>query len=426
MATQKEIQLRLQRFLELFETYPDGMAKREICEKLGIKIRTAEGMRNTLCQSGYVIETSGKGVGIWWRNKAAEKNEEMTESLAMPIHAEAAVYLYLIQTFPEKFTKESLFQKFRSFRAMTDENEKRLYASQSEKYAKIIELLIEEGHISFVKGEGGKEYIEPCKEASVCIPVMSTKPDQNFQEAAYALLDYLQNYSGMLDSNLLSVKSKLELLLDGELREMVRAYELRGRHSDTSKIVEEINERFRSVNYQKNVIHIIYRNRKNEKSEIDYKVGLIYYSKMQDNIYLLGEVQSTGDIINLRMSGVESVSALSDENECYMSEKFQSIMEKMFGATYDHQEYEVLVHFAKFGSIPEKIKQLSETRRYSTLYEEDEKLVYTDRIIGLSEFAAYLRQFGKSCEVISPQILRDEMAKSPERVLKRYKEEGVI
>ena len=255
---------------------------------------------------------------------------------------------------------------------------------------------------------------------------MSTKPDQNFQEAAYALLDYLQNYSGMLDSNLLSVKSKLELLLDGELREMVRAYELRGRHSDTSKIVEEINERFRSVNYQKNVIHIIYRNRKNEKSEIDYKVGLIYYSKMQDNIYLLGEVQSTGDIINLRMSGVESVSALSDENECYMSEKFQSIMEKMFGATYDHQEYEVLVHFAKFGSIPEKIKQLSETRRYSTLYEEDEKLVYTDRIIGLSEFAAYLRQFGKSCEVISPQILRDEMAKSPERVLKRYKEEGVI
>ena len=121
-----------------------------------------------------------------------------------------------------------------------------------------------------------------------------------------------------------------------------------------------------------------------------------------------------------------SVSALSDENECYMSEKFQSIMEKMFGATYDHQEYEVLVHFAKFGSIPEKIKQLSGTRRYSTLYEEDEKLVYTDRIIGLSEFAAYLRQFGKSCEVISPQILRDEMAKSPERVLKRYKEEGVI
>ena len=240
-------------------------------------------------------------------------------------------------------------------------------------------------------------------------------------------MDYLQYYSGGIDNNLISVKSKLELLLDGEIREHICGYEVRGRHSDTSTIADDISSCLAKSSYRHNAVHIRYRDRKNMVYNYNFKVGLIYYSKVQNNIYMLGEELDTGDIFNLRLSGVESVKKISVSNDIYLSSKYLDIFDKMFGASYEREEYDVEVLFDMFGSVPEKIRQLHSSRlHYSMLEEDNGKLVYTDKIIGLSEFAAFLRQFGKSCEVKKPQALRDEMAKSPERVLKRYKDEGII
>ena len=425
---QYQIQIRLKKLLDIFDENPDGIKKAELCALLEVKLRTLEGMRNTLCQRGYSIKTSGKGVGIWWRDKAAETGEIMTEAAATHLQAEAAVYLYMLQTSQEIYTKESLFQKLRSLDMSFEEDEKKkLYASQSDKFNKIIDILKNEGQINFVKHKDGKEYIELSRDASVCIPVLSSFYDGDFQEDSYELLDYLQNYSGKLDNNLISVKSKLELILDGEIRENINGYEVRGRYSDMSSIAEMISSRLGESGYRKNAIHIRYHNRQNILHEYDFKVGLIYYSKIQNNVYLLGEKLDTGEISNLRLAGVESVEKLTVLNDIYLSAAYIDIFDKMFGAAYENEEHEVEVAFQMFGSIPDKIRQLHSSRgRHSRLLEKDGKLYYTDTIIGLSEFAAFLRQFGKSCEVIRPKRLREEMAKSPERVLKRYKEEGLL
>ncbi|MBQ9233767.1 MAG: WYL domain-containing protein [Lachnospiraceae bacterium] len=427
MASQEQIQLRLKKMLDLFDENPDGIKKDELCLRLGVKIRNAEGMKNTLCQNGYKIKTQGKGVGVWWRDKSEEDDALMTEETSTHLHAEAAIYLYLIKTSPESYTKDGLFQKMRSLDISLEEEKKKLYSSQSDKYNKIIKILQEEGLINLVKHKDGKEYVELSKDASVCIPVFSSLFDEDFQKDAYELLDYLQYYSGGIDNNLISVKSKLELLLDGEIREHICGYEVRGRHSDTSTIADDISSCLAKSSYRHNAVHIRYRDRKNMVYNYNFKVGLIYYSKVQNNIYMLGEELDTGDIFNLRLSGVESVKKISVSNDIYLSSKYLDIFDKMFGASYEREEYDVEVLFDMFGSVPEKIRQLHSSRlHYSMLEEDNGKLVYTDKIIGLSEFAAFLRQFGKSCEVKKPQALRDEMAKSPERVLKRYKDEGII
>ena len=428
MATQEEIQLRLQKMLELFDEHPEGIKKDELFLALGVKARTAENMRNSLCQSGYRIETRGRGTGVWWRDKAAEEgNSVLSEPASTALHAEAAIYLYFIQTGCTIYTKESLFQKVRSLdTSVEEEDRKMMHASQSEKYNKIIDILIDEGHIKLVKHNDGKEYIEQVTEDSRCIPVMSSALEEEFQDDAYELLEYLQNYSGRLDDNLLSVKAKLEMIIDGELKEKVRSYEVRGRHSDTSSIVADIKRCFGDSDYRQNAIYIKYRNRQGIVVEKNLKVGLLYYSKIQNRIYLLGEDADSGDVLNLLLSGIETVKQLNKKNDVYLSTRYETIFDKMFGVSYDGEEHEVEVTFEIFGSVPDKIRQLSNTRRYSSCREEGGKLVYTDRIIGLSEFAAYLRQFGWSCEAVRPQKLREEMGKSPERVLNRYREEGVI
>ncbi|MDE6914926.1 MAG: WYL domain-containing protein, partial [Lachnospiraceae bacterium] len=53
---------------------------------------------------------------------------------------------------------------------------------------------------------------------------------------------------------------------------------------------------------------------------------------------------------------------------------------------------------------------------------ENNKIIYTDTISGLSDFAKYLRKFGKSAHVIEPQALKNKMKQSFERTLARYEE----
>jgi predicted DNA-binding transcriptional regulator YafY len=55
------------------------------------------------------------------------------------------------------------------------------------------------------------------------------------------------------------------------------------------------------------------------------------------------------------------------------------------------------------------------------IYLED-KIIYTDVIYGIHDFARYLRSFGSACRVIEPLELRDVMKQTYERVLKNYGE----
>ena len=427
MATQIEIQQRLNNFIKIINDNPDGINKKELCEKLNIKIRSLEGMRNSLCQKGYCIRTSGKGVGIWWRDKSTEEIKDFSEPSSTKLYAEAAVYLYLLQTSSELYTKEGLFQKIRSLnKAVYEENRVKLYASQSDKFKKIIKILKEEGQISIVTLKDGKEYIKPGKEAFVCLPVLSESSDEDYSDSAYKLLDSLQYYSGNFDKNLISVKSKLELLLAGEENEQRSEYEIRGRQIDMSQIAEEIKTRIGNCNYTQNEIRISYYNGKKMTKEYNIKIGLIYYSKNQNTVYILGEKTGGKKIYNLRLSNIGDAKDLKTKNDVYFSDKYLDIFDKMFGASYEDEEYYVKVEFEKTDSMQDKIRQLCNTRKNSLLREESGKLIYTDKIIGISEFAAYLRQFGEACKVIEPQVLRDEMAKSPNNVLKRYKEEGLL
>ncbi len=434
MGIKEDNKIRDEKFLEILDENPEGIHTDELRKLLGKKdkplgIRTLEGIRKKYIDKGYVIENLKRGSGIWRRNKAKENGYYHNESEADSDQVEAAFYLYILKTSSKKFTKKSFLKKINSFDVAKD-NRKKSELSQSDKFNRIIDIMQNEGFITLVKSDDGEEYIEIPKESSIYLPVMSMFSGEPYEEDAFNLLNYFKNYSGKLDDILIPIKEKLQFLIDGEITENI--HELRGRKINFSSINEEIYSCFKNINYRENAIHIKYKNQKEKISDYNFKIGLIYYSKNQDTVYILGEKTESGKIFNLKLSCVETAEELEDKNDIYMSKKYENIFDKMFGASYEKEEFEVVVKFDRIESVEEKIKQLNETRRFSSVdiiideRSQKEKIVYKDKIIGLSEFAAYMRQFGKACEVIEPLTLRNEMAKSPERVLRRYKEEGVI
>lgn len=54
----------------------------------------------------------------------------------------------------------------------------------------------------------------------------------------------------------------------------------------------------------------------------------------------------------------------------------------------------------------------------------DGSVLLRDKVVGLSEFAAWLRSYGDAAEVLEPESLRRMMARTGRRMLERYGEEG--
>ena len=56
---------------------------------------------------------------------------------------------------------------------------------------------------------------------------------------------------------------------------------------------------------------------------------------------------------------------------------------------------------------------------------DDETFVYEDDLRGMSDFAKYLRRFGRSVKVLEPESLRKMMLDDVERLEEVYRKEGL-
>ena len=180
--------------------------------------------------------------------------------------------------------------------------------------------------------------------------------------------------------------------------------------------------KLKNYNYKNKVMEINYTSRKGENICILLAIGLIVYSTEKDLCYLIGENYSKKNLHTIiNISRITDIKETTLCHDCFHSSYYENLFDYMFSISIK-TPVNVKVEFERIGNIERKITYLSKQRKYSTLTVEDEKIIYTDTVSVLSDFAAYLRKFGKSVRVIEPAILKEKLDFSVERTLARYQE----
>jgi len=183
------------------------------------------------------------------------------------------------------------------------------------------------------------------------------------------------------------------------------------------KIIQKLND----CHFTDKWIEVDYAKKDNESIKRIVASGILVYSLDHGKLYLFAKEMTEGILKNtiLNTEKIIEIRELPKINVWYQAEEFQIIYDEMFSISVEDC-YEVEVIFENIFNINEKLKRLSEKRKYAKLSYKDEKLVYTDRIRGLYDFSKYLRGFGWACLATKPDVLVEQMYNSAKRVCQLY------
>lgn len=283
-----------------------------------------------------------------------------------------------------------------------------------------------EGEITLNKIDS-KYYISP-----VNIPFCLSLDEDSVSQLAFELSTMPPG--SLYHKQFQSITRKLNALLgcfddDTEYQENYLIY---GKCMNGMKNIADKFTLFNKVNYKHRLLDITYIPKKEPKQNLRFATGLLVYSVEKDTFYAIGrrignDTQSSEQTyIILRVDSIQSVHETTQENQEYRSEYYLNMFDNMFSISVE-PPVDVGVEFEAFGNIPQKIRQLAKHRKNGkceeiTRSDTSTVLLYTDKISGLDDFAAYLRTFGKSARVLFPQELKERMCASAKLSLKNYQE----
>jgi len=168
-------------------------------------------------------------------------------------------------------------------------------------------------------------------------------------------------------------------------------------------------------------VKLVQRTANGSVRHVSVNIGLILYSVEKDRIYLFGDNPKFGIREVLPLDSIESAEETTDLNSAYASPAYLKLCDTMFSVSAETPS-QVVVAFDNAYFIKNKLLKLQMGRPGSTLNEENGQLIYRDTVSGLSDFANYLRRYGKSCRALAPEQLVSLMSSSVERTLSRYRE----
>lgn len=193
-----------------------------------------------------------------------------------------------------------------------------------------------------------------------------------------------------------------------------------GRSFHRSQRIQTQLEPLKDIPYETHTIEVTFESKKYGVITVPINIGDIVFSIEKDRLYLIGEYDQTP--YTIAADTIQQVKLLNEPNKIFRSDKYQQLINYMFSISTDEPQA-VVVEFDNIFNIRTKLEQLCRNRKHARLSFVDEKVIYSDTVSGLSDFANYLRQYGKSCRVIEPPELVDKMLFSATRTLERYKEE---
>lgn len=146
-----------------------------------------------------------------------------------------------------------------------------------------------------------------------------------------------------------------------------------------------------------------------------FAVDMIIYNAEKNVLSLLGEEfcdkSGTGHSLPaiIDISDIMQAAQTSLTHQRYHADSYVKIFDSMFSISLEEPEY-VKVEFNNTANAERKINHLKSWRKNAFIQVENNKLIYTDTISGLADFAQYLRKSRKSVHVIEPPSLKDRMA----------------
>lgn len=186
----------------------------------------------------------------------------------------------------------------------------------------------------------------------------------------------------------------------------------RGYHMDSN--IQKYYQILIDNQFDKNILSFKYKGK-----PVKFDTGMVVYSQDKDMLYLLGRKIGTHQTTILKFSEISEITYLKDLNKEYGKPKYNEYLANMFSISTD-TPYDVEVHFTYSSTTYQKLYKLTQLRTNAHLKKEGRKLIYTDRISGLSDFANYLRSYGSSFNIIKPARLKDALMTTVNRALSRY------
>lgn len=207
-------------------------------------------------------------------------------------------------------------------------------------------------------------------------------------------------------------------------------YIVYGKRMDGLEGAKKYLDKIRKYDYRHKILKIT-RMTNNKKSVVLFAVGKVVYNSEKDVLYLIGKeyrckkdgFKHKYDII--KMETVIDIEETEMENDAYDDIYFKEQFKYMFSISVE-KTVDVKIEFDNVLNIKRKVENLKNNRVFSKIQVDDmtNKIIYTDKVSGLPDFAKYLRRFGKNVRVIEPATLKNMLKNSVDVTLDRYEEEN--
>lgn len=445
MAKRREAVLRL--LLERPYTYD------ELAEKLEQSDRNIKYDIKALQESGYEIPKHKKGVGyvipeekkdeylksLEGSETGSGKNKEKKRTVYKHVVTEGIeklIVLLTLQKSKDGMTFDDLFDEYIAFAdessifLMTKEEKARFYKNKKETIKTRCEELVSGGFVDYDKKQ--KIYSIP-KNAPVLLNIDMDTVD----EYLYAIRAFGATYA--LGNKLKSVEEKLAMISGETQRSEDDNYIIVGSKINNNPKVMECLQILEDIPYDRYAIKVTVKGK-----PVTIKVGLVVYTADKDKLYIIGKsgkekfrIIDTEDMVSADEKGAmeSAIEVLKDTpNDIYQSPEYIRIYNESFSLSTEAPQH-VVVEVKEFGNLRHKFEVLklqrnrfeirSEMQPAKIYQKDDETFVYEDDIRGMSDFAKYLRRFGRSVKVLEPESLRKMMLDDVERLEEVYRKEGL-
>lgn len=180
--------------------------------------------------------------------------------------------------------------------------------------------------------------------------------------------------------------------------------------------------------YRNKILKICCISQNSGRSTSIFATGKVVYNTEKDILYLIGkEYQNKKDNNKfhykiIKVSNIDNVEETERLNDCYNDIYFKRQLDYMFSISVE-EPVDVKVEFDIVANVQKKVENLAASRKYAKIEVFQDRIIYNDKISGLSDFVMYLRRFGKSVHVIKPEVLKSKLQFSVNNALKRYGED---
>ena len=252
-------------------------------------------------------------------------------------------------------------------------------------------------------------------------PMYLVMSEEELMDILGAIETYGQTY--VLKDKLMMIHQKLQAVLYKDLNNISQSdFVLVGNVVNRNQNINRLLSIFDKIPYDRYAIEFSYNDMK-----IRFKTGIVVYVSEKDKLYLIGKSKrDSNTIIDVEKISGEITPLKDISNDIFKDKYYLDIYEEMFSISTEPLEH-VRVEFDNYGNILKKFERLRAKRVNATISLSPDGLkgIYEDDIRGISDFSKYLRRFGRSVRVLSPEKLIREMNNSLSRLEQRYMEENL-